>query len=189
MATTPTLANLLTAAMAGRDLISNPDEILRLVEQGATFYISSAKVCEIDATCSVPSLPEEITSIEAGKEAAILLSPNTDQFFNDLDLSAKNILREISNNTLMISRTTADDHGTQWIVLKSEDFGALVKGIDHFSTSIADKGLGSQMIAAVFKGTIENKDSYWICNYRTASYYPFVPIGKRERDFCAYRIS
>ncbi len=140
-----------------------------------------------------PKTPSEIlllvnrfaneSSIEAGEEAAILLSPNTDQFFNDLDLSAKNILREISNNTLMISRTTADDHGTQWIVLKSEDFGALVKGIDHFSTSIADKGLGSQMIAAVFKGTIENKDSYWICNYRTASYYPFVPIGKRERDF------
>lgn len=122
-------------------------------------------------------------SIAPGKEAAILLSPNADEFFNNLDLSAKNLLKESPNRALVRCRTTADDHGTQWIVLKSEDFGALVKCVDRFSTGIADKGLGSQMIAAVFKGAMDNIDSYWICNYRTASYYPFVPVGKGERDF------
>ena len=40
--------------------------IREVVQKGRTFYISSAKVCEIDAACAVPSLPEEMDSSEAG---------------------------------------------------------------------------------------------------------------------------
>lgn len=47
--------------------------ISKIEQKGATFYISSAKVCEIDATCSVPSLPENISSSEAGQR---VLDPN-----------------------------------------------------------------------------------------------------------------
>ena len=41
--------------------------ISKIEQKGATFYISSARVCEVDAACSVPSLPEEISSSEAGE--------------------------------------------------------------------------------------------------------------------------
>ena len=40
--------------------------IHKIVQKGKVFYIASAKVCEIDAVCSVPSLPEEMDSAEAG---------------------------------------------------------------------------------------------------------------------------
>ncbi len=40
---------------------------VHLIEQkGKSFYIASAKICEIDAVCSVPSLPEHIESAESG---------------------------------------------------------------------------------------------------------------------------
>ena len=38
--------------------------IREVVQKGRTFYISSAKVCETDASCAVPSLPEEMDSSE-----------------------------------------------------------------------------------------------------------------------------
>jgi DGQHR domain-containing protein len=41
--------------------------ISKIEQKGKVFYISSAKVCEVDAVCSVPSLPEEIESWEAGE--------------------------------------------------------------------------------------------------------------------------
>lgn len=41
--------------------------LYRIDQKGMTFYISSARICEIDAVCSVPSLPENIESDEAGR--------------------------------------------------------------------------------------------------------------------------
>ena len=40
--------------------------IYKIEQKGMIFYISSAKICEIDAVCSVPSLPEFIESAESG---------------------------------------------------------------------------------------------------------------------------
>ena len=41
--------------------------INKIEQKEKVFYISSAPVCEVDAVCSVPSLPEAIDSWEAGK--------------------------------------------------------------------------------------------------------------------------
>ena len=39
----------------------------RVVQKSITFYIGKAMVCEIDAVCSVPQLPVELDSAEAGR--------------------------------------------------------------------------------------------------------------------------
>ena len=41
--------------------------LYKVEQKGMAFYISSARICEIDAVCSVPSLPEHIESDEAGR--------------------------------------------------------------------------------------------------------------------------
>ena len=58
----------------------------------------------------------------------------------------------------------------------------MVDDINSVSAHIANLGLGNNMTAAIFKGTIKNQLFYWICNYRTSKFYPLAPLGKEMRD-------
>ena len=126
---------------------------------------------------------EEGNDLKVLDEAAIILSPNDDGFFHDLDKSTNAVLEEIEISNHVIRRTATDDHGTKWIILTESDFMLLVNLIDKFSMRISELNLGPRMIAAVFKGEFKGTKSYWICNYRTSRYYPFVPTGSNQRDY------
>ena len=126
---------------------------------------------------------EEGSDLKTLNEAAIILSPNDDGFFRDLDNSTNMVIQEIEVGTCVTGRTATDDHGTRWIILTESDFVSLVSLIDKFSMRISELNLGPRMIAAVFKGNFRGTKSYWICNYRTSRYYPFVPTGSNQRDY------
>ena len=126
---------------------------------------------------------EEGNDLKALSEAAIILSPNDDDFFRDLNNSTNRVIQEIEVSSRVTGRTATDDHGTRWIILTESDFISLVSLIDKFSMRISELNLGPRMIAAVFKGNFRGTKSYWICNYRTSRYYPFVPTGSNQRDY------
>ena len=63
----------------------------------------------------------------------------------------------------------------------------MVAEINSASSHIANLGLGNNMTAAIFKGTISkgttrNQSFYWICNYRTSKFYPLAPLENEMRD-------
>ena len=121
------------------------------------------------------------TDISPSDTAAILISPNDDVFFSEFSRSTKDLLKNSSLYSNIKHRTHTDHHGTIWIIFTCKQFEDLVSAVDYVSSAISDKGFGERMIAAIFKGSFENHNSYWICNYRTSAFYPFIPQGKQSR--------
>ena len=129
------------------------------------------------------SHPAIQTRVSASNNAGLLLSPNDNIFFKNTSEFVSKFIDQHDGKSLIQGRCFEDDHGTQWIIINHPDFKKLIEIINELSKSIASKGLGSQMIAAVFKGTYRGKNSYWICNYRTSKFYPFVPNGEDTRNY------
>ena len=129
------------------------------------------------------SHPDTQTRVSASSTAGLLLSPNEDIFFKTTDTFVSKFIDQHEENSLIQGRCFKDDHGTQWIIMNHPDFRNLIGIINELSKSISSEGLGSQMIAAVFKGDYNGENSYWICNYRTSKFYPFIPNGKNTRNY------
>ena len=122
------------------------------------------------------------TQLKPGDSAALLLSPNDDTFFSKFNESTKSIIKNSQAYAHIHYQTHSDPHGTMWIILRCGQFETLVSTIDYVSSAIASKGLGERMIAAIFKGSYDGHNSYWICNYRTSRFYPFIPKGDKIRS-------
>jgi len=79
-----------------------------------------------------------------------------------------------------IERTT-DDFGFEWLVVRDEQFEDLVTTVHLVGSELAERGFGPQLLAAVFKFQ-GAKPLYWIYGYKRGAFWPFVPVGERDRD-------
>ncbi|MFL2803976.1 MAG: PspA-associated protein PspAB [Dehalococcoidia bacterium] len=113
--------------------------------------------------------------------SAILLSPSDDAFFNTFSVSVNQIARKIPNIS-KVNVIETDDHGTKWVIFSSRSFENLISITDEFSKIIAAQDLGDRMIAAIFKSNLTEQKCYWICNYRSSKFYPFVPQENQTRN-------
>ena len=120
--------------------------------------------------------------VRPDNQAAILISPNDHNFFTDLTASMNERLNTINLSQSTVEVIEKDKHGTAWTLIINNTFENLVADVDKISESIFSAGLGARMIAAVFKGQFRGSAVYWICNYRTAKFYPFIPTGNQTRD-------
>ena len=122
------------------------------------------------------------TELHPDGQAAILISPNDHDFFKDLNASMNERLNDLDLSHSTVKVIEEDKHGTAWTLVNNDSFENLVADVDQISESIFMAGLGPRMIAAVFKGQFRETTVYWVCNYRTAKFYPFIPIGNQTRD-------
>ncbi len=79
-----------------------------------------------------------------------------------------------------IERTT-DDFGFEWLVVRDEQFEDLVTTVHLVGSELDERGFGPQLLAAVFKFQ-GAKPLYWIYGYKRGAFWPFVPVGERDRD-------
>jgi PspAB-like protein len=90
-----------------------------------------------------------------------------------LDLAARESESRIERKT--------DDFGFEWLIVRDEQFEDLVTTVHLVGSELADRGFGPQLLAAVFK--FEGaKPVYWIYGYKRGAFWPFVPVGERDRD-------
>ncbi|AOW81180.1 hypothetical protein HTSR_2019 [Halodesulfurarchaeum formicicum] len=77
-----------------------------------------------------------------------------------------------------------DDHGYTWAVATRDGFEELVADIYVAADTLADRGYGDRLLAAVFHFEPQSgdQDVYWIYSFRRGSFYPFVPSGPSSRD-------
>ncbi|MFB6153946.1 MAG: hypothetical protein ABEJ27_06810, partial [Halodesulfurarchaeum sp.] len=77
-----------------------------------------------------------------------------------------------------------DDHGYTWGVAERDAFENLVTDLYVGADTLADRGYGDRLLAAVFAFEREDEapTAYWIYSFRRGSFYPFVPAGGRERN-------
>ena len=116
--------------------------------------------------------------------ATLLLNINEHTFFTDINSSLKELEKELLIPTVgtPLRGFKSDMYNSFWIVFENSNNQKMVDDINSVSAHIANLGLGNNMTAAIFKGTIKNQSFYWICNYRTSKFYPLVPLGKEMRD-------
>ena len=116
--------------------------------------------------------------------ATLLLNINEHTFFTDINSSLKELEKELLIPTVgtPLRGFKSDMYNSFWIVFENSNNQKMVDDINSVSAHIANLGLGNNMTAAIFKGTIKNQLFYWICNYRTSKFYPLAPLGKEMRD-------
>ena len=121
--------------------------------------------------------------------ATLLLDINKHPFFTDINSSLKELEKELLIPTVgpPLRGFKSDMYNSCWIIFENTNNQKMVAEINSASSHIANLGLGNNMTAAIFKGTISkgttrNQSFYWICNYRTSKFYPLAPLGNEMRD-------
>jgi hypothetical protein len=75
-----------------------------------------------------------------------------------------------------------DAHGYDWVILTDDDFEDLVTSVHFAADTLAERGYGSRLLAALFAFEGPDARAYWVYSFRRGAYYPFAPTGERERD-------
>jgi hypothetical protein len=76
-----------------------------------------------------------------------------------------------------------DSYGYRWVVLEDQDFEDLVTTIHMVAGMVAEHGFSDRLLAAAFKFRSNDRDVYWVYNFRRGTFYPFVPLpGRQARE-------
>jgi hypothetical protein len=116
--------------------------------------------------------------------ATLLLNANDHPFFTDINSSVKELDKELFMSTIRtpLRGLKSETYNSCWIIFENTNNQKMVDDINAISSHIANRDLGENMTAAVFKGTIRNQSFYCICNYRTSKFYPLALLGNEMRD-------
>ena len=97
--------------------------------------------------------------------------------FSDIQKELEQLLALASREDNLAIKPSEDEFGYRWFVFSSTDFQALVTAIHMASSTLLDRGYGSQLLFAVFAFKRDNgKEMYWLYNYKRSTFYPFVPM-------------
>lgn len=96
--------------------------------------------------------------------------------FSAIQTELEQLLKLASGEDHLTLTSSQDDFGYRWFVFGSSDFGALVTAIHMASSTLLDRGYGSQLVFAVFAFKSDaGHEMYWLYNYKRSAFYPFVP--------------
>src|SRR5436309_6078433 len=103
--------------------------------------------------------------------------------FSQLVKDMEEVVRASAADTGGSVEDHQDSFGYRWMVLRDEDFDDLVVGVNAVSTSLQGGGYGERILCAVFPfQDAQDRDVYFIYNYKRGAFYPFVPSGEKARD-------
>ncbi|MFB6110656.1 MAG: hypothetical protein ABEJ60_07270 [Halodesulfurarchaeum sp.] len=82
------------------------------------------------------------------------------------------------------SSVREDEHGYTWAVATRDGFEELLADLYVAADTLADRGYGDRLLAAVFyfESPADGEGVYWIYSFRRGSFYPFAPAGPGERE-------
>ena len=94
------------------------------------------------------------------------------------------LLRGTGEETGTTIKTSDDEHGYRWMILRDDDIEDLVVGVNAVSDALDVGGYGDRVLAAVFAfEDAKGRPVYFIYNYKRGYWYPFVPgAGKQQRN-------
>ena len=122
------------------------------------------------------------TDLRILHKAGLVMNPVETAYFDNLDEELRQLLAISGRATGTRFEITDDDFGTRWVVLDDPDFEDLVSTIHLISETVGDHGFANRLLAAVFSFEFQRRTVYWIYNYKTGKFYPFVASGEHERD-------
>ena len=115
-------------------------------------------------------------------EAGIVFQPIATADFKAIVEEAQQLLTSAAGDTGTTIRTTDDEFGYRWIVVRDPDFEDLVVSLNHISSQLQSGGYGDRLLACVFAFEENRRPVYFIYNFKRGSFYPFVPAGRQQRN-------
>jgi hypothetical protein len=94
-------------------------------------------------------------------------------------------------------RTVIDSYGYLWVIIEAKRMEDILAGITAIGDTVYEKGFSDKLLAAIFQfsnNNIENNNNnnnnnkndnsiqYLIYNYKRNNFYPFIPMGQKNRD-------
>ncbi|HEX8728661.1 MAG TPA: hypothetical protein VF739_08570 [Ktedonobacterales bacterium] len=96
--------------------------------------------------------------------------------FSEIQTNLEQLLELASREDHLTIKPSEDTFGYRWFTFTSSDFQALVTAIHMASSTLLDRGYGSQLLFAIFAFKRDNgQEMYWLYNYKRSTFYPFVP--------------
>jgi len=99
-------------------------------------------------------------------------------------------------------RTVIDSYGYLWVIIEAKRMEDILAGITAIGDTVYEKGFSDKLLAAIFQfsnNNMENNNNinnnnnnnnnkndnsiqYLIYNYKRNNFYPFIPMGQKNRD-------
>ncbi len=125
--------------------------------------------------------------------AGLVLRPVRSRDYRTTEKELRDLLELAIQETKTGLKIQTDEYRYRWIVFEDPDWDDLVSLIHLAGQTLAEKGYGTQLLAAVFpfkqEDDPEGKEEtlYLIFNYKRGVFYPFLPRGgaaapAKERD-------
>ncbi|MCH8309670.1 MAG: hypothetical protein IIB17_04140 [Chloroflexi bacterium] len=115
-------------------------------------------------------------------KAGIVMNPAESVYFDRLDSELRALLRIGGRSTGVRYEIIDDEFGTRWVALDAPNFEDMVSALHLIGETVADHGFGDRLLASVFTFEFQGQKVYWIYNYKTGKFYPFVATGCHQRD-------
>jgi PspA associated protein B len=145
-----------------------------IIDSGSLFSLSSAQI----------TLETKLNLKSTGK-AALGLKNVSGRIFAETVEEIKNFLDISKRESDLSYRLMNDSYDYIWIIFQSGRVEDIISSISATGEIVHDRGFSKQLFVAMFQFSNYNgqkNDQYLVYNYATNKFYPFVLLGKNERD-------
>jgi hypothetical protein len=114
---------------------------------------------------------------------AIVFKPLSAGEFAQVDRDVEQLLGSVAEGQGSKLERRKDSFGFEWVIVRDPDLEDEVTAVYAVGREFTDRGFGGQLLAAAFRFDDRGRPAYWIYGYKTGTFWPFVPTGKKqERD-------
>jgi hypothetical protein len=116
--------------------------------------------------------------------AAIVFQPLATSDFHQIVAEMEEVLKGTGDEVGSSVRTSDDEFGYRWMIVRDPDLEDLAVGINAVSDALAVGGYSERVLCAVFAFEDSGRRPlYFIYNYKRGYWYPFVPArGDKQRN-------
>jgi hypothetical protein len=132
-------------------------------------------------TTAAVTLDTELNLKTAGAAAVAFKPQSSGEFrsaFDDVDKLVGAVAQQCGSTV----ERKSDEYGFDWLVIHDPDLEDLVATVHTLASELTAQGFGSQLLAAEFKFDGGAQPVYWIYGFKRGAFWPFVPIGDKQRD-------
>jgi hypothetical protein len=132
-------------------------------------------------TTAAVTLQTELGLTFAGGAAVSFKPQSSGEFrsaFDDVD----QLVEAVAAQSGAKVERQSDDFGFDWIVIHDPQLEDAVGTAHTLSSELTAKGFGSQLLGALFRFEGAAHPVYWIYGYKRGTFWPFIPVGEKQRD-------
>ena len=132
-------------------------------------------------TTAAVTLQTELGLVTAGAAAVAFKPQSSGEFrsaFDDVDKLMDAVAQQCGSEV----ERKSDEFGFDWIIVRDPDLEDLVATAHTLASELTAQGFGSQLLAAAFPFKGGEHPVYWIYGFKRGAFWPFVPVGKDQRD-------